>query len=149
MSVRLRWRDVRVGSLDSPVGMARSKRYLKSPPGHNSGSTRNVWTGFLSCRSHDLLIPSTAVVLANVLGFFNPVRALIQDAIRDGFIQPAGINLVKFVDGPSDYALHESFDWGGALIEELESWEDNPSYRLGFDWTRPRNGKRTEALSAT
>jgi len=95
-------------------------------------------------------IHSKPVVLANVLGFFDPIRTLIEGAIGDGFIRPAGINLVKIVDGPSDHSLHESFDWGKALIEEIDSWEDHPSHRLGFDWTRPKEGDvRVEALSAT
>lgn len=93
---------------------------------------------------------STAVVLANVLGFFDPIRALIQDAIEDGFIQPAAVNLVKFVDGPSDHSLHETFDWGGALLGELDSWKADPSYSLGFNWTRRRNGgEKREALQST
>lgn len=91
-----------------------------------------------------------AVVLANVLGFFDPIRTLIKSAIDDGFIRPAGVNLVKFVDGPSDHSLHESFDWGTALLEEIDSWEDHPSYKIGFDWTKPRNGgEKTEAIYAT
>ena len=90
------------------------------------------------------------MVLANVLGFFDPVRALIQGAIRDGFIQPVGVDLIKFVDGPSDHSLHESFDWGQALLDQLDSWKGDPSYSLGFDWTNPKDGgERTEALNAT
>lgn len=133
------------------MDMARSKKYSRSPLGHNSGSTQNVCIQNFSHHSRNLLIPFAAVVLANVLGFFNPVRSLIQSAIDDGFIQPAAINLVKFVDGPSDHSLHESFDWGKALLDELDSWRDHPSYKTGFDWTRPRyaSGERTEAILAT
>ncbi|KAF9653848.1 hypothetical protein BDM02DRAFT_3182294 [Thelephora ganbajun] len=95
-------------------------------------------------------IHSKPVVLANVLGFFDPLRALIQNGIEGGFIRPAGINLIKFVDGPSDHALHESFDWGKVLLEEIDSWKGDPSYNLGYDWTRPRDGGvKTEALDAT
>lgn len=130
--------------------MARSKRYLKLPLGYSSASTQNVCTRVFSYGSPDILILSTAVVIANVLGFFDPVRALIQNAIRDGFIQPPGKNLVKFVDGPSDYSLHESFDWGEALLKEIDSWRGDPSYSLGFDWTRPKDdGEEREALNAT
>ena len=122
---------------------------MKSPLGRSSGSTQNVCTPTCSLRSRNSPILSVAVVLANVLGFFEPVRALIQNAIKDGFIRPAGVNLVKFVDGPSDHSLHESFDWGKALLEELDSWEFNDSYRLEFDWTRPRCGEeKVEALRA-
>ena len=103
-----------------------------------------------SYRSHNRPIPSIAVVLANVLGFFDPVRALIQAAISDGFIRPSGINLVKFIDGPSDHSLHESFDWGKALLEETDSWKSHPSYSVGFDWTRARDGgEKIEAIRAS
>ena len=136
----MKWRDARAGSLDFPVATAPSRRYLKSPLGPSSGSTQNVCVPTCSLRSRNSLIVSAAVVLANVLGFFEPVRALIESAIKDGFIRPAGVNLVKFVDGPSDHSLHESFDWGKAILEELDSWEGDASYSLGYDWTRPRDG---------
>jgi len=94
-------------------------------------------------------IHSKPVVLANVLGFFDPIRTLIQDAIDDGFIQPAGINLIRFVDGPSDHSLHESFDWGKALLEALDAWKGDPSYSIGFDWTRPwKNGVKGDCLQS-
>lgn len=95
-------------------------------------------------------IHSKPVVLANVLGYFEPVRTLIQNGIRDGFIQEAGVNLIKFVDGPPDYSDHESFDWGGALLEEIDSWKWHPTFSLGYDWTKSGDGEeKTEALSAT
>ena len=97
-------------------------------------------------RSYDIPTTSAAVVLANVLGYYEPVRALVEGAIKAGFVQPAGVNLVRFVDGPSDHSLHESFDWGKALIEEVDSWEAHPSYSIGFDWTRPRDIEETEIL---
>ena len=101
----------------------------------------------------NVLTPSVAVVLANVLGYFEPVRALIQNGIRDGFIQPAAVNLIKFVDGPSDPSLQESFDWGKALLEELDSWKGDPSFSLKFDWTKAsgaaNGGEKVEALDAT
>lgn len=98
-----------------------------------------------------MLTPPIAVVLANILGYFEPIRSLIQGAIRDGFIQPVGVNLVRFVDGPSDHSLHESFDWGKALLEEIDSWKGDPSYSLGFDWTKPlvEGEEKTDALNGT
>ncbi|KAF9793302.1 hypothetical protein BJ322DRAFT_1033917 [Thelephora terrestris] len=88
-------------------------------------------------------IHSKPVVIANVLGFFDPIRALIQNAVGDGFIRPVGKSLIKFVDGPADHSLHDSFDWGKALLDELDTWEDDPSYSLGFDWTRSANSSDT------
>ena len=126
---------------------ARSRRYSRLSPGPNSGFTQNVCAPLSPHHSYDTLTTSAAVVLANVLGFYEPIRALIQGAIKAGYVQPAGVNLVRFVDGPSDHSLHESFDWGKALIEEVDSWEAHPSYSIGFDWTRPRDiEEETEIL---
>ena len=106
--------------------------------------------GFFWQRLCGTLILSTAVVLANVLGFFDPIRGLIQAAIKDGFIQPTNVNLVKFVDGPSDHSLHDSFDWGKVLLEAIDSWKGDPSYNIGFDWTRARDGRgEVDAITAT
>lgn len=123
------------------------RRCSRPSLGHSSVSTQNVFDHVFPYRPYMALIPSTAVILANVLGFFDPVRALIKTAIREGFIQPAKANLVKFVDGPSDHSLHGSFDWGKVLLEELDSWKGHPSYSLGFDWTRSReDGEKPETF---
>ena len=127
--------------------MARSRKFSKPPLGPNSGFTQNVCVRLSPHCAYNVLIVSVAVVLANVLGYWEPVRALIQGAIKTGFVQPAGVNLVKFVDGPADHSLHETFDWGKALVEEIDSWQGHPSYSIGFDWTRPRDIEReTEIL---
>ena len=72
------------------------------------------------------LNPYPAVVLINVLGFYDPLRTLIQTAIIEGFIEPQNECLVLFVDGPPGplYAdneewkrAHEEFDWGMAALE--------------------------------
>jgi len=129
------------------VDTARSRRYSRPPLGLNLVFTQNVCVRLSPHCSYNMLIVSAAVVLANVLGYWEPVRALIQGAIKAGFVQPAGVNLVKFVDGPADHSLHETFDWGKALVEEVDSWESHPSYSIGFDWTRPRDiEEETEIL---
>jgi hypothetical protein len=154
MNVRLRWRDVRAASLGFLVGTVRSRRYSRSPLGLKSESTQNV-SSKSSSVPREILTLSKAVVIANVLGFFDPIRALIQNAVGDGFIRPVGKSLIKFVDGPADYSLHETFDWGKALLEEIELWEDDPSYSLGFKWTKSADSstnsseEETEALWAT
>jgi hypothetical protein len=121
-----------------------------------------TWTqiGIHSKRMHpDFLASSaqptdsihTAVVLANVLGYFDPIRAMIQNAIKDGFVKPGNVELIRFVDGPDDHSLHETFDWGTALLEALDSWKGDPTLRLPFDWTKPKNGGRekSDALLST
>ena len=117
-----------------------------------------TWTqiGIHSKRTHPTLLTplhkltqTTAVVLANVLGYFEPIRALIQSGIRDGFIQQVAVDLIRFVDGPPNHSDHESFDWGGALLDEIDSWKWCPEFSLAFDWTESADGEETDALSAT
>ena len=117
-----------------------------------------TWTqiGIHSKRTHpNFLAPlskltqTTAVVLVNVLGYFEPIRSLIENGIKDGFIQQAGVNPIKFVDGPPDHSDHESFDWGGALLEEIDSWKWRPEFGPTFEWTESADGAETDALSAT
>lgn len=75
-----------------------------------------------------------AVVVLNVLGFYNPLRELIRNAVRDEFIRPSNERLIVFVDGPSDHSKHEEFDWGTAAIDALEQWSDEAGI-LEYDWT--------------
>ncbi|THH16940.1 hypothetical protein EW146_g3775 [Bondarzewia mesenterica] len=78
-------------------------------------------------------IHSKPVVLVNVLGFFEPLRAMIQRAVSDGFIQQHNEHLIVFVDGPADQAEHETFDWGSAALTALDGWcRGAPAL---FDWT--------------
>ena len=76
------------------------------------------------------------MILLNVLGFWNPLRHLLQKAIDDGFVQPRNASLIDFVDGPKDYKKHETFDWGGAALEALRSWDESKPFKLPFHWTR-------------
>lgn len=63
-----------------------------------------------------------AVVLVNVNSYYNPLRELIRNGIREGFIRRENEKLVVFVDGPSDHAAHETFDWGRAAVEAIDAW---------------------------
>jgi hypothetical protein len=96
----------------------------------------------------------SAVVLVNVLGFYDPLRTLIHSAIRDGFIEPANTRLVLFVDGPPNLhpnttaipkedpewiKAHEEFDWGTAALKALDEWDREVGFRkYPFDWGRRR-----------
>ncbi|KAF8579475.1 hypothetical protein K439DRAFT_1394619 [Ramaria rubella] len=75
------------------------------------------------------------VVILNVLGFYNPLRELIQSGVRLGFIQPEGEGLVIFIDGPSDLSTHEYFDWGSPALSAIASWRA-PAKQYAFDWTK-------------
>jgi len=87
------------------------------------------------------------VVVLNVLNFYNPLRALIRSGIKEGFIQSHNEHLVVFVDGPSDLTEHETFDWGKAALEALDSWDGGKVQSLPFDWKKRGNLREGEAES--
>jgi hypothetical protein len=84
-----------------------------------------------------------AVVLLNVLSFFDPLRQLIQNGISDGYIRPSNANLIVFVDGPTLHQEHETFDWGSAALHAIQSWTGDDIVGL-FDWTKTKDGKGFE-----
>jgi uncharacterized protein (TIGR00730 family) len=66
-------------------------------------------------------IHNKPVVLVNVLGFFDPLRMMIRNAVTLGFIKPQNEKLVAFVDCPPD-ADPTTFDWGAAALSALDDW---------------------------
>jgi len=91
---------------------------------------------------------STAVVLLNVLSFYETLRALVKTAVSAGFIQPYNENLIIFVDGPADPKEQENFDWGNAALDAMKKWQEEHAAGVKpmFDWTK---GGRGEALGST
>ncbi|KZT11575.1 uncharacterized protein LAESUDRAFT_671692 [Laetiporus sulphureus 93-53] len=85
------------------------------------------------------------IIVMNVLGFFNPLRELIRNGVCEGFIAPQNEALVQFVDGPSDHSAHDSFDWGKAAVDALDSWRPAPQTHF-YDWTKKKgsDGERTD-----
>lgn len=79
---------------------------------------------------------TTAVILINVFSYYNPLRDLIRNGIREGFIRPENEKLVVFVDGPADHAAHETFDWGQAAVDAIDAWEHHKVSTLPFFWTK-------------
>lgn len=90
---------------------------------------------------------SIAVVVLNVLNFYEPLRALVRQAVSEGFVEPQNELLVVFVDGPSLgsaektqwIASQESFDWGEAAIEALDKWADDVQgikKKYTWDWSK-------------
>jgi len=75
---------------------------------------------------HSVLRIPLAVILVNVHGFWDPLRALIKSAIQVGFIRESSQGIVVFIDGPADDAQHASYDWGAAALFELEHWGGAP-----------------------
>jgi hypothetical protein len=87
----------------------------------------------------------------NALGFFEPLRQLIQNGVTGGFINEANARFVIFVDGPTSHDEHETYDWGNAGVNAVEAWQAHIVKPL-FDWTKRMDGTTSEkecALSAT
>jgi len=92
-------------------------------------------------------IHNKPVVVANVRGFYEPLRLLIRNGIENGFIQPRNESLIVFVDGPESIEEHDTFDWGTASMNALQSWESSDIVPL-FKWTDGQDAK-DGALSAS
>lgn len=48
-----------------------------------------------------------------------PLRS-VTNGINAGFVSPANVALLVFVDGPPDHSLHDSFDLGSETIKAIE-----------------------------
>ncbi|KZV68081.1 hypothetical protein PENSPDRAFT_582937 [Peniophora sp. CONT] len=73
------------------------------------------------------------VILVNVFGFWEPLRALIKTSIASGFIRKDCDSLVIFVDGPEDHAAHASYDWGMEVMKHIDNWKGAP--KSFYKWT--------------
>lgn len=76
------------------------------------------------------------MILLNVLSYYSPLRDLIRNGVREGFIQPHNEKLCVFVDGPKDHKDHESFNWGQAAIDAIAAWQYDQIRSLPFHWTK-------------
>jgi hypothetical protein len=76
----------------------------------------------------------------NVLSFFDPLRQLIKNGVREGFIQPSSEGLIVFVDGPASHEEHENYDWGKAGLNAIDGWQRDSAKAL-FDWTKRMDGE--------
>ncbi len=113
------------------IGMHAKRQYhlLNAPPAHK-------------------IMHYIAVIILNVLSFYDPIRGLIQNGIAAGFIAPINEKIVVFVDGPADLEEHASFDWGSAALEAVDAWTWEAE--LIYDWTvRRREGRDDVELGAT
>ncbi|KAI0345081.1 hypothetical protein BDW22DRAFT_1353927 [Trametopsis cervina] len=83
-------------------------------------------------------IHSKPIVVLNVLSYYEPLRQLIRNGVEAGFINRKNESLVTFVDGPSDHASHETFDWGRAALDVVDSWTagDREVY---YNWSKQRD----------
>jgi hypothetical protein len=79
-------------------------------------------------------IHAKPVVILNVLGFYDPLRALIKGAVASGFITPTHQHIVTFIDGPPGIDP-TSFDWGTAALAALDAWSGPPGPGM-FKWNK-------------
>ncbi|KAI0283869.1 lysine decarboxylase-domain-containing protein [Russula brevipes] len=89
-------------------------------------------------------IHSKPVILVNVLGFFDPLRALIKSSVAHGFINARNENLIGFVDCPPG-ADPVTFDWGAAALNAMDNW--CPSGPGLFAWELSLRGGNNLDLS--
>ena len=87
-------------------------------------------------------ITPAAAIVVNVLGYYDPLRQLIRNGVREGFIAARNEKLVLFVDGPEDHAEHEAFDWGKAALDTLDGWQAG-NYEVYYDWTKRKGADDT------
>ncbi|KAF9228749.1 hypothetical protein BS17DRAFT_772446 [Gyrodon lividus] len=85
---------------------------------------------------NQLNIHNKPVIILNVLSYYNTLRDLIKNGVREGFIRPQNEKLVIFVDGPADHKEHENFDWGQAALDAIGAWEHDKVSTLPFHWTK-------------
>jgi len=85
---------------------------------------------------NQLNIHNKPVIIINVFAYYNPLRDLIKNGIREGFIRPENEKLIVFVDGPADHNKHESFDWGQAAVDAIDAWEHDKVSTLPFYWNK-------------
>ena len=60
----------------------------------------------------------------------------MENGVRMGFIHPSCKSLLVFIDGPSDFAEHERFDWGTAALHALDTWQRDPKAAYPYDWSK-------------
>ncbi|KIK90730.1 hypothetical protein PAXRUDRAFT_831444 [Paxillus rubicundulus Ve08.2h10] len=89
---------------------------------------------------NQLNIHNKPVIVLNVLSYYNPLRDLIKNGIREGFIRPQNEKLVVFVEGPADPDEHEDYDWGTAALKAIDAWEHDKVSTLPFHWTKGAEG---------
>ncbi|GJE87966.1 lysine decarboxylase, putative [Phanerochaete sordida] len=91
-------------------------------------------------------IHNKPAIAVNVLGYYDPLRELIRNGVREGFIVERNEKLILFVDGPEDHAAHETYDWGKAALEALDGWQAEHR-EVYYDWTKRKDEKDAGAGS--
>ncbi|KAG7561974.1 hypothetical protein FFLO_02614 [Filobasidium floriforme] len=79
-----------------------------------------------------LRIHRLPVVVLNVNGFYTPLKQQIELAVQEGFIAPANMSLIEFVD--LEARDDPMLDWGKRGMEAVERWsvDDSAGYQLSW-----------------
>ncbi|CAO1627704.1 unnamed protein product [Sympodiomycopsis kandeliae] len=79
-------------------------------------------------------IHNLPIVLPNVNNFWSPLQMLVKQAAETGFITPAGLDLIYFLD-PQEVQEQYSGSWGEAVIASVEKMQEKLKGRAGYwDW---------------
>ncbi|KAF8894495.1 hypothetical protein BD779DRAFT_842386 [Infundibulicybe gibba] len=92
-------------------------------------------------------IHTKPVVLLNIRSYYEPLRQLVENGVREGFINPRNQKIIIFVDGPESHTEHEDFDWGAAALAAIEAWQSENVAPL-FDWSKRADGSEVDKLNA-
>ena len=103
--------------------------------------------GLAFCVRLPTLMSPIAVMIVNVLNYYEPLRQQIIKGIEAGFIKEENMNLVTFVNGPPDLDEHATFDWGGAVVNALEDHKPTGWKGFGFDWSARASNGHVDPLS--
>ncbi|CAE6436970.1 unnamed protein product [Rhizoctonia solani] len=75
------------------------------------------------------------VVVVNARGYYEPLKLLIENGIREGFIKPANASLVTILDPPADS------DWGQAVVQALRTWKPDDGAGYKWNWSQTQASK--------
>lgn len=78
-------------------------------------------------------IHNVPIVLPNVNNFWAPLRQLVEQAGQQGFITPAGLQLLHFVEQDDVDAQHGG-SWGKATVAAVVAMQERLKGRAGY-WT--------------
>jgi hypothetical protein len=76
------------------------------------------------------------VIVVNVLNYFSPLRELVKNGVKAGFIPEANSDLLIIVDGPEELPQHRTFDWGSAAIKAIKAWEPPVWAGYAYKWDK-------------
>lgn len=81
-----------------------------------------------------------AIIIVNVRNYYAALREQIRVSVEAGFVRAENVQLITFLDGPTNIDEHDEFDWGAAVVKTLDEWKPTGWKGFGFDWSKTRKG---------